>query len=115
MEDDIYQTQELYQQPNAVMKAASMAVGVNVTCKAIHSYTAKSGDELSFPKDAIITNVIKTDDEAGWWRGDYGGMLKGLLPSNYVEEVLATFWLPPPPSSYFHCSPRSQLCPSISR
>ncbi len=57
------------------------------TCKAVYAYTSKSPDELSFPKDAIITNVVKKDVETGWWQGDYGGMSGGWLPCNYVEEV----------------------------
>jgi len=42
-------------------------------------------DELSFCKDAIITNVEKHD--GGWWRGDYGRRKKRWFPSNYVEEI----------------------------
>ncbi len=53
----------------------------------MHPYNANSADELSFPKDAIITNVVKKDMEAGWWQGDYGGVVQGWLPCNYVEEV----------------------------
>jgi hypothetical protein len=40
---------------------------------------------LSFPKDAIITGVCKQDGE--WWQGDYGGMIGGFFPLNFVEEI----------------------------
>ena len=45
-------------------------------------------DELSFCKDAVITNVEK--HEGGWWRGNYGrrkGAKKGWFPANYVDEI----------------------------
>ena len=42
---------------------------------------------LLFVQDAIITNVVKKDVDTGWWQGDYGGIVGGWLPCNYVEEV----------------------------
>ena len=56
-----------------------------MTCKALYEYRTTQPDELTFPKDAIITNVIKQD--GGWWQGDYGEKKAAWLPSNYVEEV----------------------------
>eukprot|EP00043_Microstomoeca_roanoka_P005501 m.56102 g.56102 ORF g.56102 m.56102 type:complete len:1354 (+) comp12995_c0_seq1:65-4126(+) len=82
-EEDIYNSDSLYQEPNAFESA--IAKTSNVTCRALYSYEARTEDELTFPKDAIITNVLKRDD--GWWQGDYGGMVGGWLPSNYVEEI----------------------------
>jgi hypothetical protein len=41
-------------------------------------------DELTFPVDAIITDVVKMD--GGWWKGSYGEKT-GWLPSNYVKDV----------------------------
>uniref|UniRef100_A0A673BBS6 Phosphoinositide phospholipase C n=1 Tax=Sphaeramia orbicularis TaxID=375764 RepID=A0A673BBS6_9TELE len=55
------------------------------TVKAVYSYQAKRSDELSFNKGALIHNVVKEND--GWWKGDYGGKVQLLFPSNYVEEV----------------------------
>ncbi|XP_059470095.1 1-phosphatidylinositol 4,5-bisphosphate phosphodiesterase gamma-1 [Neocloeon triangulifer] len=57
----------------------------SVTVKAKYDYQAQMTDELSFPKGAIIQNVTK--DSSGWWRGDYGGRLQHMFPSNYVVEV----------------------------
>ena len=41
-----------------------------VVCKALYAFAASREDELSFPKDAMITNIEKQDGE--WWQGDYG-------------------------------------------
>lgn len=46
---------------------------------------AQKSDELSFPKHAIITNVVKQD--GGWWKGDYGGKKEQYFPANFVTEV----------------------------
>ena len=53
--------------------------------RALYDYNAMRNDELSFCKDAIITNVDKHD--GGWWRGDYGRRKKRWFPANYVEEI----------------------------
>lgn len=58
----------------------------NVTCKAIYDYKARKDDELSFCKNAIITNVNK-DCKSCWWKGDYNGKKQGLFPQSYVVEV----------------------------
>ena len=44
-----------------------------IACRALYDYVASRPDELSFPKDVIITNVQKHDGE--WWRGDYKGQV----------------------------------------
>lgn len=41
-----------------------------LTVRAMYDYKANKEDELSFCKNAIITNVVKED--VGWWKGDYG-------------------------------------------
>lgn len=84
-EEDIYMSDELYQQPNA-FEGAKLKATTNVVCRTLYQYTATQPDELSFPAGATITNVIKKD--GGWWQGDHDGKIGGWLPSNYVEEVL---------------------------
>jgi hypothetical protein len=54
-------------------------------CRANYDFKAMNPDELSFPKDAIISHVIKTDDD--WWEGEYPAGKKGFFPSNYVDEM----------------------------
>ena len=96
-EEDTYSSQSLYQTPNSVaaaIKAAKRPAGggggggggrkVSCTCRAVFAYRAAQKDELSFPVDALITEVEKRD--GGWWMGSYGEM-KGWLPSNYVKEL----------------------------
>lgn len=53
--------------------------------RALFNYRGQKSDELSFPKHAVINNVIKHD--SGWWKGDYGGHKNGWFPSNYVQEI----------------------------
>ncbi|CAL1605714.1 unnamed protein product [Knipowitschia caucasica] len=54
------------------------------TVRAMYEYKAQRDDELSFVKNAIITNVDK--QEGGWWKGDCGGKKQLWFPANYVEE-----------------------------
>lgn len=84
-EEDIYQSDQLYQEPNAFNAGKGVANRSHVVCRTLYQYTATQGDELSFPPGATITNVIKKD--RGWWQGDYDGRVGGWFPSNYVEEV----------------------------
>lgn len=86
--EDIYHCEELYQEPNAFDKGAAVhGAGNLVTCKAVYDYSTSREDELVFPKDAIITNVIKDEKQPGWWKGDYGGKIQCWFPNNFVEEV----------------------------
>uniref|UniRef100_A0A3Q3B6R5 1-phosphatidylinositol 4,5-bisphosphate phosphodiesterase gamma n=1 Tax=Kryptolebias marmoratus TaxID=37003 RepID=A0A3Q3B6R5_KRYMA len=55
------------------------------TVRAMYEYKAQRDDELSFTKNAIITNVDK--QEGGWWKGDSGGKKQMWFPANYVEEI----------------------------
>lgn len=101
-EEDTYSSQSLYQTPNSVAAAIKAAKGgggggaaggrggggggrsMNCSCRAVFAYRAAQKDELSFPVDAIVTEVEKRD--GGWWMGSYGEM-RGWLPSNYVKEL----------------------------
>lgn len=86
-EEDTYISEDLYQEPNAFQNANREASSKksNLACRALYDYVASRPDELSFPKDVIITNVQKHDGE--WWRGDYKAQIAGWFPANYVEEV----------------------------
>jgi myosin-1 len=54
------------------------------TCRALYDYEAREADEMSIRTGEVITVIKKGDD--GWWHGSLGG-LKGMFPSNYVEEM----------------------------
>eukprot|EP00049_Salpingoeca_infusionum_P018616 m.357987 g.357987 ORF g.357987 m.357987 type:complete len:1324 (-) comp18011_c0_seq1:571-4542(-) len=90
LEEDIYNSDDLYQEPNAFAAKAKEAKTSNCTCRALYGYSAQQDDELSFPKGAMITNVVKTDaggDGGDWWQGSYGTQVNKYFPSNYVEEI----------------------------
>lgn len=53
-------------------------------CQAMHSYEARSANELGFQPGDIITIVTK--DPGGWWEGELNGQ-RGWLPSNFVQEI----------------------------
>ncbi|ROT84771.1 putative 1-phosphatidylinositol 4,5-bisphosphate phosphodiesterase gamma-1 isoform X1 [Penaeus vannamei] len=57
----------------------------NIHVKAKYSYRANKDDELTFPRHAIIQNVIKAEKE--WWTGDYGGRRQHWFPAIFVEEI----------------------------
>ncbi|XP_021171961.2 1-phosphatidylinositol 4,5-bisphosphate phosphodiesterase gamma-1 isoform X2 [Fundulus heteroclitus] len=61
---------------------------VKYTVKAMYDYKAQRDDELTFTKNAIITNVDKP--EGGWWKGDCGAKKQMWFPANYVEEISAS-------------------------
>lgn len=59
---------------------------LTVRVRALYDFRSdKPLEELSFPRGAIINNVVKTGGD--WWKGDYGGRRKLLFPANYVEEL----------------------------
>uniref|UniRef100_A0A3Q3S1E8 1-phosphatidylinositol 4,5-bisphosphate phosphodiesterase gamma n=1 Tax=Mastacembelus armatus TaxID=205130 RepID=A0A3Q3S1E8_9TELE len=64
---------------------ANQMPSLKCTVKAMYEYKAQRDDELSFTKNAIITNVDK--QEGGWWKGDCGGKKQLWFPANYVEEI----------------------------
>ncbi|KAG8180062.1 hypothetical protein JTE90_016189 [Oedothorax gibbosus] len=58
-----------------------------VTVIAECDFVARKFSELSFPKDAIITNVRKQSED--WWKGDYGGKLQRYFLASFVREIEA--------------------------
>ncbi|KAF1975681.1 hypothetical protein BU23DRAFT_66357 [Bimuria novae-zelandiae CBS 107.79] len=58
------------------------AGGSGATATASYDYEAAEDNELSFPEDAIITNIEFPDED--WWLGTYNGK-SGLFPANYVQ------------------------------
>ena len=53
--------------------------------RALCEYTAMKSDELSFCKDAIITNVERVNSSR--WKGDYGRRKGRWFPAKYVKEI----------------------------
>jgi phosphatidylinositol phospholipase C gamma-1 len=58
------------------------------TVRATYEFKATSSDEIDFPKDAIITDVIKQDDD--WWEGLYNDK-RGFFPRwVFVDSIWLT-------------------------
>ncbi|KAK7901059.1 actin binding protein [Exophiala xenobiotica] len=64
--------------PQAPRPAASQGA----TATALYDYEAAEDNELSFPENAIISNVTFPDED--WWHGEYNGD-SGLFPANYTK------------------------------
>ena len=76
--------------------AAASSKGATAT--ALYDYEAGEDNELSFPEDAIISNVVctaapgymriadceQTFPDEDWWHGEYQGR-SGLFPANYTK------------------------------
>jgi len=51
--------------------------------RALYDYQARREDELTFKRGALVTNV--SQQEGGWWRGDYGGKRQHWFPANFTQ------------------------------
>jgi len=71
----------------------------------MYDYKANGAKELSFPKGSFITILEKA--ESGWWQAELEGK-KGLIPSNFVQELTHSP-LPTPPASPSPSSSRGLL------
>ncbi|CAJ0765220.1 4860_t:CDS:1, partial [Entrophospora sp. SA101] len=53
--------------------------------KVLYDYEARNSDELNIKVGNIISILDKSLND--WWKAEYEGV-KGIIPSNYVEEIL---------------------------
>jgi len=51
--------------------------------RAMYDYAARRDDELTFKRGALIVNV--SQQEGGWWRGDYGSKRQHWFPANFTQ------------------------------
>ena len=83
----------------AAPTASPATAGQGKTAAAMYDYEAGEDNELSFPENAVITNIVScmniaayhssTDSsqefpDPDWWQGEYKGKA-GLFPAAYVE------------------------------
>lgn len=54
------------------------------TVTALYDYQAQAPGDLSFPANAVIEIVQRTQDTNEWWTGRYNGQ-QGVFPGNYVQ------------------------------
>ncbi|AAS53511.2 AFR140Cp [Eremothecium gossypii ATCC 10895] len=72
-----------YSEPSYGSSSASPATtAAPETCIALYDFAAQADGDLSFPVNAII-EILDRSDAAGWWTGRYNGR-EGLFPANYV-------------------------------
>ncbi|CAO3663751.1 unnamed protein product [Umbelopsis ramanniana] len=67
----------------------------NPQYKCLYPFSSGESGEIAFEKDDII-EVLKNDDENGWWLARKDG-IEGWVPSNYLEEYVAPKPTAPPP------------------
>ncbi|CAH1756504.1 8066_t:CDS:10 [Entrophospora sp. SA101] len=65
---------EIYKEEKEISKA-----------KVLYDYEARNSDELNIKVGNIISILDKSLND--WWKAEYEGV-KGIIPSNYVEEIL---------------------------
>ena len=63
-----------------------------IICKvrALYPYTSQMREELSFEKDIILEIVDKPKDDPDWWQARKSTGEIGLVPRNYVEEIVSS-------------------------
>uniref|UniRef100_A0A1A8DN49 1-phosphatidylinositol 4,5-bisphosphate phosphodiesterase gamma n=2 Tax=Nothobranchius TaxID=28779 RepID=A0A1A8DN49_NOTKA len=92
--------------PGFYVEANQMPV-FRTTAKAKYEYRAQRDDELSFTKNAIISNIDK--QEGGWWKGDYRDKKQLWFPANYVEEIVSPTAAEPDRNETTELSPLGDL------
>lgn len=74
--------------PTSMDIAPTIAAPAKNEARALYSYTARNGDELSIVENDILTILDK--DAGDWWRAELNGSV-GLVPATYVKETSSSF------------------------
>ena len=64
-----------------LFNSSSYRSGEQLTYITTEEYTAENEDEITFPKNAVITVTQRSLD--GWWQATYNGHT-GLVPSSHL-------------------------------
>ena len=80
-----------YADPNDVMDKP-------IICKVrtLYAFTSQSSEELSFDKDSILEIIDKPKDDPDWWQARKSNGNIGLVPRNYVDEIVSPVLTPGP-------------------
>ena len=63
-----------------------------IICKVrtLYKFSSQSHEELSFEKDSVLEIVDKPKDDPDWWQARKSSGEIGLVPRNYVEEIVSS-------------------------
>ncbi|XP_002160090.1 cytoplasmic protein NCK2 [Hydra vulgaris] len=64
--------------------------------RTLYPFKSQSKEELSFDKDIILEIIDKPKDDPDWWRARKSNGEIGLVPRNYVEEIVSPVLTPGP-------------------
>lgn len=70
-------------------------MGFQGVCRAIYDYAPQAEGELTITEGDLLY-MLDTNSDDGWWKAkkkantDDGDEPVGLVPNNYVEEVMAS-------------------------
>lgn len=69
-----------------------------IICKVrtLYPFTSQAQEELSFEKDTILEIIHKPKDDPDWWQARKSTGEIGLVPRNYVEEIVSSVLTPGP-------------------
>lgn len=70
--------------PSGAVPATQVAASGVETVTALYDYQAQAPGDLTFPANAVIEIVQRTQDTNEWWTGRYNGQ-EGVFPGNYVQ------------------------------
>lgn len=79
-----------YADPNDIMEP--------IICKVrtLYPFTSQSSEELSFDKDSILEIIDKPKNDPDWWQARKSNGEIGLVPRNYVDEIVSPVLTPGP-------------------
>ncbi|XP_057301593.1 cytoplasmic protein NCK2-like [Hydractinia symbiolongicarpus] len=77
-----------YVSPSDIMPG----VDTPIICKVrtLYKFASQSHEELSFEKDSVLEIINKPKDDPDWWQARKSNGEIGLVPRNYVEEIVSS-------------------------
>ena len=84
-----------YADPSDVVEARQIICKV----RTMYQFNSQSAEELSFEKDAVLDIIDKPKDDPDWWQARKSSGETGLVPRNYVEELVSPILTPGPDKS----------------